>query len=140
MKLELNHIGSFGGNPAEIIELKAVVGGTISIENLTVSDNMVSYDLIENLREIANELEDHNQKVSRQEKHNLPMHDETMNALDGLVIRPEIPDNIMDRVYNIESKDRSELRKHHAKKTISKWNTMLYDWVLDARSRARNQD
>ena len=87
MKLELNHIGSFGGNPAEIIELKAVVGGTISIENLTISDNMVSYDLIENLREIANELEDHNQKVSRQEKHNLPMHDETMNALDNLTIK-----------------------------------------------------
>lgn len=87
MKLELNHIGSFGGNPAEIIELKAVVGNTISIENLTISDNMVSSSIIENLRDIANELEDHNQKVARQEKHNLPMHDEAMNALDNLTIR-----------------------------------------------------
>ncbi len=87
MKLELNHIGLFGGNPAEIIELKADVGGTIVSENLTTSDSMISHYLIENLRDIANELEDHNQKVARQEKHNLPMHDETMNALDNLTIR-----------------------------------------------------
>lgn len=63
MKLELRHVGV---HPNKNVKILATVGGTMTDENLTVSDEMVSYDLIQNLRDIADELEGHNQKVANQ--------------------------------------------------------------------------
>lgn len=63
MKLETRQIGSYNGNPAKIIELKITFGGTTIIEEITSFNGSVEYSIIDNLREIADELEEQNNKL-----------------------------------------------------------------------------
>jgi hypothetical protein len=66
MLITTKHIGSYGGNPASIIELTVKGSNTELMEDVTDMKNMVDYDFIQNLREIADELEEHNQLVANQ--------------------------------------------------------------------------
>jgi len=65
MKFTTNHIGSYGGNPATIIELTVENwDGSTLVETVTrLFDDSVEEDLIISLRELADELEEHNQKL-----------------------------------------------------------------------------
>ena len=61
MKIETRHIG---GSPATIIELTVSGGGATITEDIVDSKNMVDYDFIQSLRDVADELEEHNQMVA----------------------------------------------------------------------------
>lgn len=68
MELELRSIGSFNGNPAKIIELTIDTNCGRVTEDITDNESFVDYDFIQNLREIADELEEHNQEVANKTK------------------------------------------------------------------------
>lgn len=65
MEFKTKHIGSFGGSPAEIIELTIESSNYNAqiIENLTDFDGFVDDNFIDRLRWLADELEEHNNKV-----------------------------------------------------------------------------
>ena len=64
MNFETRHIGAFGGNPADIIEL--TVNGFCSkmVEQITNLSGKVDQDFIQELKNLAEELEEHNEKVN----------------------------------------------------------------------------
>lgn len=57
--ISIRHIG---GDPASIIEMTITDGDTTIVTDVTDVRSMVAQDLIDNLREIAEELEAHNEK------------------------------------------------------------------------------
>ena len=57
MKLELRHIGSTNGRPANIIELTIMDRNDMTTLEVTDMNSKVDESLIENLREVANALE-----------------------------------------------------------------------------------
>lgn len=65
MNFKTNHIGAYGGNPASIIELTVENwDGSTLVETITnVFSDKVEDDLIISLRELADELEEHNLKL-----------------------------------------------------------------------------
>lgn len=60
MKLELNQIGRSMGRPASIIELKITENGSQISADVTNLKGFVDVNLINNLREIADDLEEQN--------------------------------------------------------------------------------
>lgn len=63
MKIKLKHIGGHGPYPSDIIELIIVSGSDTISEDVTNRDKKVDTQLIDDLREIADELENQNYKV-----------------------------------------------------------------------------
>lgn len=64
MNITLNHIGSKGGGPASIVEMTITgLAGEIT-EDISNMYSYVNIEIIENLREIADELEEHNKKLT----------------------------------------------------------------------------
>lgn len=63
MELKLNHIGSFGGNPSTIIELTVTDGNASIMSEITGLNSTVDECFIDNLREIANTLEEQNRML-----------------------------------------------------------------------------
>ena len=66
MKLELKHIGSFGSRPAKIVEIKIGDGNVTLTESITDLKGMVSEELIQNLKDVVDDLEEHNQQTANQ--------------------------------------------------------------------------
>lgn len=63
MKIKLRHIGGHGPFPSAMIELIIVAGSATISEDITNRDSKVDTQLIDDLREIADELENQNYKV-----------------------------------------------------------------------------
>lgn len=63
MEISLKHIGSYGGKPATSIEMKVQGWASEIVEDVTDMKGRVDEELIGNLREIADELEEQNQKL-----------------------------------------------------------------------------
>jgi len=65
MEFNLKHLGSYGGNPATILELTIKdCNGTSLVETVSnFKDNKVDEDLIFDLRQLADELEYHNDQL-----------------------------------------------------------------------------
>ena len=66
MELTPNHIGAYAGRPAKIIELtvKSITFGDAQLtETITNLDSKVDKEFIQNLRDLADELEKHNTDV-----------------------------------------------------------------------------
>ena len=68
MELEWKHIGAHGDRPASIIELTVTDfwGGCKISEDVTDLKGNISPDLIDSLRQLADDLEEQNQKVANQ--------------------------------------------------------------------------
>ena len=64
MELTTRHIGAHGGFPARIIELTASDGNATITEDITDLNRKVDENFIMGLRELADELEEHNQKLN----------------------------------------------------------------------------
>ena len=64
MKLTTRHIDAYGGNPASIIELTVESDNSSITETITSLSDIVDENLIMALRELADELEEHNQKIN----------------------------------------------------------------------------
>ncbi len=60
MELYTRQIGGYGDYPAKIIELTVINQGTTTTEGVTDLKGRVDENLIQSLREIADELEEHN--------------------------------------------------------------------------------
>ena len=69
MKFKAKHIGSWGGKPADSIELIIEGDSGMLDETITNFKSKVDEDLITSLRELADELEDHNEKLKKQNNH-----------------------------------------------------------------------
>ena len=67
MDFKTKHIGSYGGNPAKIIELTVVGWNSTITEDITDLKGNVDENLIMVLRNIADELEAHNLKKAQGE-------------------------------------------------------------------------
>ena len=67
MKLSLKHIGSYGGNASPIIELTVSNALSGITEDIVDRNGRVEEDLIANLREVANDLEEHNNLIDLRE-------------------------------------------------------------------------
>ena len=65
MEFNLKHIGSHGGNPATILELTVgdCAGSSVVEIVSNFRDNKVDEDLIFDLRQLADELEYHNEQL-----------------------------------------------------------------------------
>ncbi len=64
MNFETKHIGSYAGNPAKILELTFNADGVSYTEDvLDFKTNKVSENFIMELRQLANELQEHNDNV-----------------------------------------------------------------------------
>jgi len=65
MDFKTKHIGAFGGNPASIIELTVISDNAEVTETITeFNTNKVDDKIIMSLRELADELEEHNLKIN----------------------------------------------------------------------------
>jgi len=64
MELSLKHYGNGGGRPSNIIELKVISNNTIIEEDITDRNSKVDENFIMVLREIADELEEHNKLLA----------------------------------------------------------------------------
>ena len=66
MELTIRHLGSTGGSPAKIIELtaKSFSGSSSITESITNLKGVIDYDFIQNLRQLADELEEQNQMIA----------------------------------------------------------------------------
>lgn len=62
MNFKTRHIGSYGGNPAKIIELTVESWNSTITENICDLKGNVDENLIIELRNLADELEEHNLK------------------------------------------------------------------------------
>ncbi|MEE9451050.1 MAG: hypothetical protein V3V72_13455 [Ignavibacteriaceae bacterium] len=63
MIFTLKHIGAYGGFASKIIELTVESNGSTIIEDITGLNSKVEETLIIELRQIADELEEHNIKL-----------------------------------------------------------------------------
>ena len=64
MNFETKHIGSYGGNPASLIELTVTGTNIFFTEDITnFRTNKVDENFIMELRQLADELQEHNEKV-----------------------------------------------------------------------------
>lgn len=64
MEIELRHIGGAGNRPASILEIAVkTISGTFVEDIASFSDGKVDVSLINNLKDIINELEEHNNLV-----------------------------------------------------------------------------
>lgn len=66
MELKTRHIGSFGGRASSIIELTASINGAEITEEVTDFRSNVDDSFIMQLRDLADELEDQNNKIKNQ--------------------------------------------------------------------------
>lgn len=65
MNIEAKHIGSYGGKAATIIELTVNSGDYSFTESITdLMTHKVDKKIIKSLRDLADELQEHNKKVS----------------------------------------------------------------------------
>lgn len=65
MDFKTKHIGAYGGNPATIIELTVIGENAEITENITAfSTDKVDCSFIMALRDLADELEEHNNKLA----------------------------------------------------------------------------
>ena len=65
MEFRTKHIGAYSGKPASIIELTVISDNTEVTETINeFSTNKVDENFIMALRELADELEDHNNKLA----------------------------------------------------------------------------
>lgn len=67
MDFKTRHIGSYGGNPAKIIELTVEGWNSTITEDVTDLKGNVYKNLIMALRNLADELEEHNLKKAESE-------------------------------------------------------------------------
>lgn len=67
MNFKTKHTGSYGGNPAKIIELTVEGGDSTITEDVTDLKGNVDENLIMALRNLADELEEHNLKRAESE-------------------------------------------------------------------------
>jgi len=67
MDFKTRHIGSYGGNPAKIIELTVEGWSSTITEDVTDLKGNVDEFLIMELRNLADELEEHNLKKAERE-------------------------------------------------------------------------
>ena len=67
MNFKTRHIGSYGGNPAKIIELTIEAWNSTITEDITDLKGYVDENLIMALRNLADELEEHNLKKAERE-------------------------------------------------------------------------
>ena len=66
MEFETKHIGSYAGNPAKILELTFRADGINYTEDvLDFKTNKVDKNFIMGLRQLADELQEHNDNVDR---------------------------------------------------------------------------
>ena len=65
MNLEIKHYGRSGYNPSNIIELIIKSNNTIIVEDVTDRNSKVDENLINTLRDIADELEEQNKLIDR---------------------------------------------------------------------------
>ena len=67
MELNTRHIGSFGGNAAHIIELTVTDwrGNSSITETITDLNSRIDENFIMELRQLADELEEQNQKLDK---------------------------------------------------------------------------
>lgn len=63
MKIFTRHIGSYGGGPATIIQLTIEGNSSVIIEDITGLHCEVEEGFIQDLRDLADELEGQNNKV-----------------------------------------------------------------------------
>lgn len=64
MEIKTKHIGAYSGNPASIIELIITADNAVITEEITsFNTTKVDVDFIEALKELIEELEEHNSKV-----------------------------------------------------------------------------
>lgn len=63
MKFTTRYIGSYGGNPAKIIELSVHGWNTTMTEDITDLKGNVDEVFIQSLRNLADELEEQNEKI-----------------------------------------------------------------------------
>lgn len=63
MVFKTRHLGAFGGNPGHSIELTIEGYSSTMTEDITDLRGFVQQDLIVNLRNLAHELEEHNEKI-----------------------------------------------------------------------------
>jgi hypothetical protein len=68
MKIETRHFGIRKGKTATIIELAVNGSNAFIVEDITNLHGYVDSDLIDSLRMIADELEDHNNSKKEEEK------------------------------------------------------------------------
>lgn len=68
MKFTTRHLGSYGGNPSKIIELTIEGWNNTITEDVTDLKGNVDEDFILSLRNIADELEEHNEKLKDHER------------------------------------------------------------------------
>lgn len=66
MDFKTKHIGSYGGNPAKIIELTIEGCDSTITEDITDLKGNIDENFIMSLRNLADELEEHNLKKKRQ--------------------------------------------------------------------------
>ena len=64
MEFTTKHIGAYSGRPAKIIELTINAFGTTLTQDITDLKSKVDENLILSLRQLADELEDHNKAVN----------------------------------------------------------------------------
>lgn len=63
MDFKTKHIGSYGGNPAKIIELTIEGWNSTMTEDVTDLNGTVDINFINSLRNLADELEEQNEKI-----------------------------------------------------------------------------
>jgi len=63
MEFKIKHIGAYGGFPAEIIELTIESLNSTITEDITDLNSKVDEDFIFELRQLADELEEHNEQL-----------------------------------------------------------------------------
>lgn len=63
MEISIRHIGSSAGHPARCIELTVNDYGNILVSDITDLKGRVDEDFIQNLRDIADELEEQNKLI-----------------------------------------------------------------------------
>lgn len=67
MKISTKHYGASGNKPASILEVTVETNSSIVTEDLAGMDKRVPTDFIQQLRDIADELEAHNGLVFEEE-------------------------------------------------------------------------
>lgn len=91
MEITLKHFGRSGYNPSSIIELTISHQNTTLTVGVTNRKGKVDEQLIDNLREVVNELEEQNELINKQEDEPEPLLNNIMGdvkeGLDGLTIR-----------------------------------------------------
>ena len=66
MQFNLRHIGSYGGKPSKIVELRIETHNVTITESITDNNGFVDENIIDNLQGILSELIEHNIELKNQ--------------------------------------------------------------------------